>query len=1456
MAPVFAKILSQAKGLKDLDLSWCDFRHNLLFKQIMESLSQTKIVNFKLRGFQIGLIEGKILQLFVAGCRFLHSLDLQHSYGKSEHFNFLHKFGLLCYIRQLNIDALETDLTPHLGEMARSLADNFRLESISMRESKAKTQSWIQFFGNLMPNKRIQTLNLERCRINDKIAATLSDYLSLDGIALSDLNLTRNLIQAKGIISLSIAISLNKSLKKLNLTRNELEDEGLDVFAASLVQNTTLEELYLGENLINNPGIIKLSKFLEGNRSIKVLDLSKNMFGIPGLKEFCLALPLNAGIVDLNLSKNKDVNEDEEAQGIKDIAEAIRQNYFIKTLDLNGLRLPKPVVKQNFLPALQSNIYLQEIKGKFSTGVLNEELAVNAVIERQLIPHLKPDDVSKQRLILNLKNLNPELLPPALKLIRCQNLQSVDLTQMNLTDDQMKMIAAFVGTNPALKKLILTQNIYITDYGMILLVEALRKNFTLQFLSLLGCTGITNLSIETMHELVRDQNMTLFELKLDIHASSSYDSNMAMKVEKEAQLNKSIQRNLKPKRKDITHDMYTIQFEEEADIAQYFDSVLKCWRIMRPNQIDITNKNLEDRHIVAMSTLILDSLSKSMMQIILRRNRIGDEGAEALAKYIARNEKNFTYLEISRNQITKRGGQRILEAMRKNTRITTLLIDFGNQIEGDMARKLDEEVKANSHIGTVVKPSLVPDTTKAQFGTLSIQDKGKQFLRCALKSVSELSILHLELSDNLLTYKEAKKICRVVEKNPPLRVLNLKKNLLCKRSAVELSMALQRNRNLLELNLSNNRIGDKGVAVIVLPIAKQRLKHSLLVTPDEEAKKRWIRIVKLDLSVNDHSEEALKHVYALLFANREIVVEINNPKPAKLTTQATLKGNQVNPLMKTMLTDSPMKISPKKSLHLETKRPVTNPMGLGRYAKLVDPKNTLSPTKISMQAHEAARDLLMEAHQKRKAKAETPGEQLIKPVLTERGPTDIKEQTVALNDIEALIPGGADKSEEFGLNQNMDSIRYALRGGLKTTMVLAEKEKFSLKNWLCGARRARQNEFCAKRLWREWKANQAEARMFKCNENILSNVESVSQRYVTIFIYVSVFFFYFTALLIPMTEKSNTCQNGHEYSVFFYYAIYASLSGILEIVFAVYLQRKVDDKEALSVNKFHLWKVVSGQLGRADFFTDVLFMMQMYSCQYWELLGFGILCLVLSSSYQFYSLFRLLKNDEHMLLENIERNCKLAYVTEHNCLAVILDSFSLSNFESVGEKTITVPKIISSMKSGLEDLPQFVIQVIFVLYYSEKGQNNQTSVVLSIMLGLISFAMSITHAIQAKTSNVDMRKIEEKLRLRKLDKEATFDEKIAEEKKALLGSLREHILKERELREEEMKEKEMSGFTEKLSLVEGKRSVLINGLPMLADGQGVPGGQNSPGPKGRPLSAYMRQAQGDESRTAGDTSLA
>ena len=85
---------------------------------------------------------------------------------------------------------------------------------------------------------------------------------------------------------------------------------------------------------------------------------------------------------------------------------------------------------------------------------------------------------------------------------------------------------------------------------------------------------------------------------------------------------------------------------------------------------------------------------------------------------------------------------------------------------------------------------------------------------------------------------------------------------------------------------------------------------------------------------------------------------------------------------------------------------------------------------------------------------------------------------------------------------------------------------FNVGKFFFGTQTESESTFFVKRFINSMKENEADARLFKCNENILSNVESVSQRYVTIGLYVSVFFFYFTALIIPMTE-GNSCIHGH-----------------------------------------------------------------------------------------------------------------------------------------------------------------------------------------------------------------------------------------------------------------------------------------------------------------------------------------
>lgn len=184
-----------------------------------------------------------------------------------------------------------------------------------------------------------------------------------------------------------------------------------------------------------------------------------------------------------------------------------------------------------------------------------------------------------------------------------------------------------------------------------------------------------------------------------------------------------------------------------------------------------------------------------------------------------------------------------------------------------------------------------------------------------------------------------------------------------------------------------------------------------------------------------------------------------------------------------------------------------------------------------------------------------------------------------------------------------------------------------------------------------------------------------------------------------------------------------------------------------------------------DYFTDVLFLTQLYWCGYNLLLTVGLIIFTAAYSYLKAMPFLLFKKDSNQMIENIERNCKLAYVTEHGALAVILDSFSLSNFQTVYGRTVTIPKIICSIKSFVEDLPQFLVQVFYILFYSDK-KSSMTSVVLSILMGLISFSMSIKNALYATSSAIDGPKVETKIRNRINEKLPDYLKLLDKEKEA------------------------------------------------------------------------------------------
>lgn len=79
----------------------------------------------------------------------------------------------------------------------------------------------------------------------------------------------------------------------------------------------------------------------------------------------------NEGLVFLDIAKNKEVTDE---GSLVTLVDALSVNKSLKTIDLTGLNVRKPFLKQHFDVALKRNITLQEVIGKIPANIIQAEL--------------------------------------------------------------------------------------------------------------------------------------------------------------------------------------------------------------------------------------------------------------------------------------------------------------------------------------------------------------------------------------------------------------------------------------------------------------------------------------------------------------------------------------------------------------------------------------------------------------------------------------------------------------------------------------------------------------------------------------------------------------------------------------------------------------------------------------------------------------------------------------------------------------------------------------------------------------------------------------------------------------------------------------------------------------------------------------------------------------------------
>jgi Ran GTPase-activating protein (RanGAP) involved in mRNA processing and transport len=76
-------------------------------------------------------------------------------------------------------------------------------------------------------------------------------------------------------------------------------------------------------------------------------------------------------------------------------------------------------------------------------------------------------------------------------------------------------------------------------------------------------------------------------------------------------------------------------------------------------------------------------------ELNLRRNKIGNKGATALASFITNYDNTLQDVDLNRNWIEEAGAQKLIDAIHRTIRIEKFEIGFGNLISQYLVNAVD-----------------------------------------------------------------------------------------------------------------------------------------------------------------------------------------------------------------------------------------------------------------------------------------------------------------------------------------------------------------------------------------------------------------------------------------------------------------------------------------------------------------------------------------------------------------------------------------------------------------------------------------------------------------------------------------------------------------------------------------------------------------------------------------------
>ena len=159
-------------------------------------------------------------------------------------------------------------------------------------------------------------------------------------------------------------------------------------------------------------------------------------------------------------------------------------------------------------------------------------------------------------------------------------------------------------------------------------------------------------------------------------------------------------------------------------------------------------------------------------------------------------------------------------------------------------------------------------------------------------------------------------------------------------------------------------------------------------------------------------------------------------------------------------------------------------------------------------------------------------------------------------------------------------------------------------------------------IWKTFIHAKHEAFRFKYDSIQMQKLELSQMKSIGIAMYFFTFIYFGMMFGFPFIFVENECGVGIDAWVYIFYAVYAVLTAIYEVIAVKRIESAVDD-EYLKFNRWHVVELFMGQIARLDTFLDACFLVMLIQCEMWNLVIPVSIFIFLMLSYPMTQLFLL-----------------------------------------------------------------------------------------------------------------------------------------------------------------------------------------------------------------------------------------